>query len=343
MFCTANNEPVDASGTVPLSVLIEYFIIYLVTEKSEIKKKLIAPTTANQYISHVTKFLLDNQFILHRSEVRSDRSADIIKGLSNVHSSSLVPLRLRCKIPVTYSIMLAALRQAEILFGHNPALLKAIKAAIALGYALSLRPQEYLDTGTPIPLWKQAHSSMCFFWFSEDLTPYNVCFPDAYPPNLTPTDFTMFLDFNKNHQTGDAGPRSMSAAPTTSSICCVRLLFEFLRLYPPHPNSALLSGGTTPVTTYLIRQVFTATAIFLKLDPKRLVPHSLRCAALVQMLAFDKFTDVDYMQQGRWKTLQGLRPYAHVSLSHSRKLSSALYDADALPLHMSQLTFSNHS
>jgi hypothetical protein len=241
--------------------------------------------------------------------------------------------------------MSEALNQALLLFPplHWRSEGKAARAAIVLGYALSLRPQEYLNTGTPVALWKQAHSSLCFFWFENDPTPYNVCDPSQYPPGQLPTDFTLFLDFNKNHQNGDAGPRSMSRAPATSPVCCLSILFEFLSEFPPQPASALLSGAASFASTKIVRQIFTMTANALQLDPLRLVPHSLRSAAVSQMLAFDLYSDADLKAQGRWKSTTGLQSYAHTSIAHSRRVTPALYDATAHPIAATRLTFANPS
>jgi hypothetical protein len=237
------------------------------------------------------------------------------------------------------------LNQSTVLFPtetrHGCA--KAAQAAIVLGYAFSLRPQEYLATKTPIALWRRAHSSLCFFWFEDDPHPYNVCDPSAYPPGKLPTDFTIFLDFNKNHQDGDAGPRSMSRAPERATLCCLTILFHFLVEFPPAPVSALLSGGDIAVSSRVIQEIFTMTAIALGLDPKRLVPHSLRCAAVSQMLGFDTFSDTDFKAQGRWKSIDSLKPYAHTSLAHSRRITPALYDKEAHPIAMTRLTFSDPS
>ena len=329
--------------------MIEYFLIYLVlisapASQGRKKKKPILPHIANQYVSHVIKFLLDNQYISSRALVRSDRSADILKGLINLNPSSQIPLRLRCKIPVTYPILLTICEQIDILYSrkHQYRLRLALRAAVCLGYALSLRPQEYLVTRSAVTLRRQANSSLCFFWFPNDPKPYNVCSPDLFPLGVSPCDFTMFLDFNKNHQHGDSGPRSMSAAPSDAPLCCLHTLFLYIMECPPTPNTPLLSGVDPDfsVTVDTIRDILYATATVLNLDPTRLVPHSFRCAALSQMLPFDIFSDLDFQVQGRWSTLTGLRPYAHDSLAHARKINVALYSFEALPTDMIRLHYS---
>jgi len=132
----------------------------------------------------------------------------------------------------------------------------------------------------------------------------------------------------------------MSRAPPDAPFCCLNLLFRFLRRYPPLPASALLSGTPAPVTSPLIRKLFSLTATALGLDPRRLVPHSLRGAALCMMLARAGFTDLDHITQGRWASTQSLGPYAHTSLSHSDRITPALYDLAAHPLEHVRLNFS---
>ena len=307
---------------------------------------MISPAVANQYISHVAKFFSDNLFINKRTDLRSDRSRDMIKGFARLHSSALVPLRLRCKIPITFPILVMIIQYINNFYCllSQLAVRLTLCAAFALGYALSLRPQEYLPVQIDVPLWRQANSSLAYFWFPGFTEPFNVCFPCRYPPAAVLSDFTVFIDFNKNYQQGDSGPRSMSRAPPGTPFCCLQLLFDFLVLYPPLPESALLSGASTlfDFSIDLIRDVLHATATLLGLDPSRLVPHSLRSAALAQMLATANFSDLDCQIQGRWSSNTGLRPYARPSLSHSRRITPALY-VEVIPLQWSQLMYARQA
>ena len=303
------------------------------------KRTKISPTTADQYVSHVVKWLRDHGCIESSTQVRSELSRDVIKGLVNLHPSTGIPRRLRCKIPCTYHIFAAALQFAASMAGSDVRLALASRAALALGYALSLRPSEYLCTSPRGP-WRGAHSSLAFFWFPDDPFPYSVCDPAAFPPGATPTEFTLFLDFNKNHQAGDSGPRSMASAPPSSPFCCVRLLFDYVTQFPPSPHSPLLSGGGPHITVAHIRSIFAATARSLGLDPARLVCHSLRSAAVSQMLALPHYSDMDFRATGQWQSIAGIAPYAHTSLAHARRVAHALYDPAAHPLAATRLHYS---
>ena len=309
-------------------------------------KPKISTSVANQYLSHVSKFLLDNLFISKRDVFRSDRARDILHGFLRLHPNCTIPLRLRCKISITYPILLVIIKYIHDNFCSplQLPLRRALCAAFSLGYALSLRPQEYLPVSTQVPLWKQANSSLAFFWFSQSDIPYSICCPEAFPSNQSPSDFTLFLDFNKNHQLGDGGPRSLSAAPVGAPFCCLTSIFEFFVNHPPAPGSALLSSISQEFnfSISLIREVLRAVASSLNLDPSRLVPHALRAAAVAQMLASGGFSDVDFLVQGRWSSLSGLRPYAHSSLLHSRRVSLSLYQ-EPVPLSWSRLAYSASS
>ena len=140
-------------------------------------------------------------------------------------------------------------------------------------------------------------------------------------------------------------PSSFSRGKTKISPSVAQSLFEFLSHHPPAPDSALLSGidPEFKFSISLVRQILREAAALLHLDPRRLVPHALRAAALAQMLASGSFTDIDFIVQGRWSSLAGARPYAHPSLAHARHVSHSLY-LESIPLAWSCLAYSaSHS
>jgi hypothetical protein len=66
-----------------------------------------------------------------------------IKGIQE--GAPQVPLRKQVRIPCTVNIDIAALSTIRSATS-NPLMAAALEASVALGYALSLRPQEYLKT-----------------------------------------------------------------------------------------------------------------------------------------------------------------------------------------------------
>ena len=57
-------------------------------------------------------------------------------------------MRLTQKIPMTYVLACQMYQMVDMVVRDAPGR-RALRAAIAVGYGLSLRPGEYLDDGTP--------------------------------------------------------------------------------------------------------------------------------------------------------------------------------------------------
>jgi hypothetical protein len=308
----------------------EYYVAFLVDYIR------VTPGSASSYLSHVVHRLLCDGVIDSSDELRTPRVSRILRGFDKL--APRVPLRERVRVPCTVNIAIAALSLIPSVTS-DPLLAAALEAALALGYGVSLRPQEYLKTPRPVPLSHQANSSLAFFWFHG--VPYSVTRPDLYPPGELPEAFSLFLDFNKNNQTGQGGPRSVWCAPFKSGFCCVQSLFAFLVKYPPSPQSPLLSGVGFRVTASHVSRLFEVTAAALGLPAGRLLPHSIRSGAIVQLVAARAPANL-LLDQGDWHTLQGLRSYAHTCLENAREKDDALHNISLIPVSQSVHQYSRH-
>jgi hypothetical protein len=293
----------------------------------------VLPHVANSYMSHVSRFLLDGEYIAFPHEFRSARASQILQGAKK-ESNSAVPARLRVKIPLTYPLACSACDVAAK--SHSGGELLCIEAGIMLGFGLSTRPQELLRVGSTVPLSHQANSSLSFFWF--DNVPYNVCNPSAYPRGMLPEGFSLLLDFNKNHNNGAGGPRAVWRSPDSTHRCCVLTAFKFLSRYPPAPNSPLLSGLGTQLSVFVISAVLKRTAVLHGLDPTRLLAHSMRFGVICQLDSAG-FEDSTKMRQGDWSTVSGMRVYCHAAVNHAKRIAATVHDATLLPIHYSQHTY----
>jgi hypothetical protein len=304
----------------------EYFLIYLLNLP-------VIPAVANSYLSHVSRFLLDGQYIFFPHELRSNRATQILRGAKK-ESDARVPARLRVKIPLTYPLACSACDVAAK--SHSGADLLCVQAGIMLGFGLSTRPQELLSVSSSVPLTHQANSSLCFFWF--DNCPFNVCHPTLYPKGRLPDGFSLLLDYNKNHQQGAGGPRAVWRSTHMVGRCCVLTAFAFLSIYPPLPDMPLLSSLGYHLSAATILAIFRATAILHKLDPKRLLPHSMRFGVICQLDSAG-FDDATKMRQGDWSTTQGMQVYCHAAVNHAKRIAATVHDATLLPIHYSQHTY----
>jgi hypothetical protein len=310
--------------------MAEYYLAFLIDHVK------ITTGSASSYLSHVIHRLFCDNVITASSELRTDRVARILKGY--LRMAPEIPLRERVRIPCTINIATAAIDLIPSI--AQGLLAEGLEASVALGYGVSLRPQEYLKTPRPVPITHQANSSLAFFWFEG--VPYRVTDPDLYPQSGKPETFSLFLDFNKNNQNGQGGPRSIWCSPFPSGFCCVSSLYAFLKKYPPCPQSPLLSGIGLQVTTADITRLFDVTAAALGLPAGRLLPHSLRSGAIVQLVAARAPVNL-LLDQGDWHTLQGLRSYAHTSLENAREKAGPLHDVSLVPIAHSVHQYSHYS
>jgi len=218
----------------------------------------------------------------------------------------------------------------------------ATRAAIALGYGLSLRPGEYLDDGTVKGVSSQLNASNCFFAFGEDVI-VSVCDPHMYPKDQLPTAFFTMLDSCKNQRRGEGGPREMSVSKETHTaehFGCVQTVWEYFLAHPGVRQTLALSSHGSSVQWSDLRRLCFLVATRNNLDPRRFVPHSFRSGALAQM---QLASDERKRQQGGWLSIDGFRAYVRNALQHAYALTDELHDSNACPLAQTVGLFGDHS
>ena len=151
-----------------------------------------------------------------------------------------------------------------------------MRAAIALGYGLSLRPGEYLDDGTVKSVDSQLNASNCFFAFGEDVI-VSVCDPHMYPKDRLPTAFFTMLNSCKNQRRGEGGPRAMSVSKEPHSeehFGFVQVVWAYFLAHPGVRQTLALSSHGSSVQWSDLRRLCFLVATKNNLDPRRFVPHS---------------------------------------------------------------------
>jgi hypothetical protein len=294
----------------------ECFVCHLRTDRG------YRSTTIDQYVSHVINFYKENKTITTAASVRSTRLAMMITGYAKEDAERL-PARLKEKIPLTAALMVAA--YALILLTHGDAnipLAAALAGALSLGYALSLRPDEYLNAAAVADDAHVARGHKSFFKWPDDPTFYVVTRPADFPARPDPpTTFLTLLDDSKNDPQGHGAPRAVCAAPPGSPFCLVNRIFECLKRFPPTGSRPLFSG--LPVSVSLVNTFLKKLAVHTGLDPTRLVPHSARVAAVIQLA---RHTQATQLRQGNWTTVAGMLAYARGSLEHAALVAADMHD-----------------
>jgi hypothetical protein len=318
----------------PLPVIIQYFASYL-RNSYDLKHNTIA-----QYISHTSKLLVEEGLIVNPDTLQSHRLKLILGGFAKEDAVNH-PLRLSIKIPITYPIAVEVMLTIDAMFSFPLNL--ALRASLAIGYSLSLRPNEYLLVYPRVPIEHQANSSLSVFWFGD--TYFNVCTPASYPPNRRPSAFSTMVDHTKNDTYGKGGPRTVFESPyyipnDPTNFCSVAEIFTFLVAYPPLPNSPILSGLGEQVSCDHLNHALKVTARRLGLDPDRMLPHGIRAGALEQIEAHDEYTK---LMQGNWSTREGMLAYARRSVKHAKKIAADLHHHGLCPITHTQYMYNTTS
>ena len=331
-FCTNNNLDFDLSS--PGLTKREYALYFVFDLHS---KRNITSTVINQYVSHVCTTLIEQGIIENSSEFRSSRLHFLLKSFKR--TESIDPLRLRQRIPAVFVVVTEAFFVISQLFGSDSDLALALKASFAAGYGCTLRPQEYLLCPKPlhdVPLTHQLCTPHSTFWWGDSFWyVYNL---HGCPPLESVENFVSILDFNKNHQFGDGGPRSIGAAPAGVPFCLVKTLLSYFLRFGATINSPLLSSHGSRVTNTQVDRILKVVATNLSLPLHKLTPASLRAGAPNQLI---DFSEEFRCMQGAWKTTRGMQVYMREYLRKSMLTAPALHDPSIVPV--SHLQFAHQT
>ena len=287
----------------------------------------MAAETANSYLSHVIKQSVERRTIPNSESIRTDYLGGVLEGFRRTHTDNR-PQRERVRIPLTYPLLLTAISITEKLWSSLPAAHAAITAALALGYGCSLRPGEYL-TSTQRSRFpsKTVTASRVFLWWGTQ--PHALSEPESFPSG--PADrVTVSLTPTKNDPYGKGMPRAVSRAPSGAQFCCVAAIERYTRASRLIADQPAISVGFTGLSWNYIRTITRLTAIEHGIDPKRLVPHSLRHGAPTQMNSAG-LPEAEIRHQGGWASEKGARTYMLPTLATVDRATQAIHSDAVVP------------
>ena len=172
-----------------------------------------APSTANQYISHIVKGWVETKYIRSPNEVRTAYLASIVDGFTR-QADVGKPLQDRASIPMTYPLVLEAVKAIDRVYAEDYETATAMRAAFAIGFGCSLRPGEYLKLQDTRENFEQLCAGNVHFWWGDYAIPETQ--PERFP-NAHADRLSMSVDFLKNDPRGKA--------------CRVRLHERLLKLF----------------------------------------------------------------------------------------------------------------
>jgi hypothetical protein len=259
----------------------------------------IMAVTINGYITHVVFYLIDLGIIDSASEFRCPATSRLVQAITLQDARRLGPLRLRINIAVTLPIIQMAMQVALTLFPCEVTR-SYIRAALYIGLAFSLRPDDFLrpDSGSDHKVCAMQFA----FWFPTQYV--LLCDTQQFPPYpVRPTRMSLLPDYDKANREGQAVMRACAGNPNLTEPCFIQYLFEFFRRYPPlSPSSALFSALPPHIDLYMcINSLLKHTAPLLGLNPNQLLPKGLRAAATAHIRTFGG-TDADAKLTGGWRS-----------------------------------------
>ena len=313
----------------PLDEQVELFVSHLVTVE------MVSPRTADQYVSHVVRRWIEERSIVSSEVVRTRYLAIIIEGFEKKKRKGH-PMRDSAKIPLTYPLLIEAVKAINLKYGVSSDDAISLRAAFAIGYGCSLRPGEYLllpanDKDTD----EQICADHINFWWDEDH--YNATQPQKFPRKRC-DKLSMAIDFIKNDQLGKGLPRALAKAPIGETFCCLTAIEDFARSRKLIPNQPFLMTNTGQVKWLQVREILRIVARANGLDEDRLVPQGIRGGVVNQLDAHGHSNETKE-RQGGWTSSTGMQAYLRSNFRHAEKVVTAMHDANAIPIAHTKLMF----
>ncbi len=271
---------------------------------------------------------MEDRVIPNTAAIRTPYLASIIDGFTR-QDAVAQPLRDKATIPLSYPLLMCAIRATNEVFKHRAEYAHAVRAAFALGYCMSLRPGEYLMMYDERGANEQLCAGNATFWWGDD-THFTATEPWNFPTRKA-TRMTMSIDFVKNDPLGKGLPRAVSRAPLTSAICCLGVIETFVRRRSLLASEPFLMTSEGQVHWQDIRNILGRVARMSGVDETKLTPHSIRAGAVNQLDA--RKHSVDQMRrQGGWTSTGGMQAYLRTNFRNADDVADTLHDEHAIPL-----------
>lgn len=304
--------------------LMPSFLVYL-AEKVKVK-----PSTADQYLSHVSRFLSYEGLIPDPSVVSSFDLTCVKKGFRRIHAAEAPPVRETCRLPMTLDMFV--MLDDHILAPLPPPVRVWARAVFAASYGASLRPSEYLPRSEAAAGDCVTLNGSSFQCASGKVV--RLSSPaDDWPRNDPPVCLTFRVDFRKNNVTGRDGAPMLPVGVDEGCVPLVDWVLSYVRMFrsllkPDAPMFLLQCPGLPPFDYALYRGLLREFAVLLGIDPARLVPHSVRYGVVTNMLVHQSSVQQQNLQGG-WTGKDGPIPYMRQSVGLAQSRAPAIYDVKA--------------
>jgi hypothetical protein len=333
MLDLLNSPPCDIHSTAAC------FVTYL----SSLKKRTGEPIdskTINSYITHVVFRLINNGVIDSAAEFRCPSTGRLVAAIKRRDAHVQRPLRETISIALSLPLLNECIASAKQEF-HDPIIIAFIIAALYIGYAFSLRPDDYL-----IPVANDLHrvrACNVHAWFLGHEKPFSI--HQLHPPfqfapsGSRPLRLSLIVDYDKANVTGDASVRACGANPIPGQPCFIHWLYEFYLRFPAMDEfTAILGNIPSRINTSdrflynCFRRTLAVSAVRLGLRISQLVPRGARGAATAQIKGSGGSKE-DCKTSGGWHS-KAHEKYERSDFAMSDRCATAMHNSSAVDLNV---------
>jgi hypothetical protein len=332
-------------STAEIEAAIQLFVLWL----REDTARTLKAATIEQYLTHINFELKTLGYPNLTPAIHCPLVNQMIRGYQ-LEDEGAIPLRERQRIPYPASFLPVTDHVIKQYYGQpeDIAIYMALRAVFRLALGMALRTHEYVHESTNKPGAHEARASNCFFIFSPHGTPYGISDPARYPRTLdiptkpaTPHELLIFFDHRKNSKSGALGCTLTLAAspPQAHGANLLQPIFDVLYMYPPPCTGYIFDGIHPTITGNMLRGILKVVAIRLHLDPTRLVPHSARIGAKLQLTAAGT-SETDALTISGHSSTRTEQPYFRANPATAHRTIAALQDPNAATVEDIMFLFS---
>lgn len=288
--------------------------------------------TISQYISHVQKTIdLQFAFCEDKTPFRSAHLATLIR-IFKKEDAHLLSSRTQCKVAIIYPLYVKGLEIISQNMSWSMQQRAMVSAAWATGYIFSLRPSEYLCMSSlNNPDHGLTTSSTFFGWFINGRTVFFAASDLVSAPPSPPSAFYSYLPFTKGDQFGHSPAKAALVSDNITIHEPIHIVWKYFSSYFTSPFIPLFYSQLFSVTPSIINDIMKALGTAMGIDPKRLVPHSLRLGIINQA---HKLSQPTLARVGNWKSKESYKPYQIKDDSlwrHASEVKNVATQQDAIP------------
>lgn len=292
----------------------------------------LQPSTIRTYLSGVNHHLSTADVI--SGSIWTPQLNQVLRGIDRLTSFESALIN-RAKLPFTLPLILLA--RDQVLLRGATFQLRAIFAALCLGFMFLLRKSEFLTNAAGVGnemagIRVTLEADNVHLWWGD--VPYAST--ARYLPDSPPDYISIFLPRQKGDQLGKGATRFFPRQPG-SPICLVTIIYEYVMEARLNSGSYFFASSSFIVSATLVTNTMKSTSAIAGLPADRVGLHSLRVGGLVALFAANASAHLMVLA-GRWASEKSFVQYMRATMEQYNTIAAALNNVNLVtPDHIRQL------